>query len=80
MPKDNLFGSFSRGFIDVKHVIDDAEQSVECRLDSISAIERCIAMKDFLQNLCIGYQSFAIIDQFFQQSLSIALMRVRGTH
>ncbi|HKW63477.1 MAG TPA: hypothetical protein VJN89_13095 [Candidatus Acidoferrum sp.] len=35
IPKDNLFSSLSGSAIDVKHVIDDAEQSVEGRLDSV---------------------------------------------
>jgi hypothetical protein len=80
VPKDNLFSSLSGGSSDVKHVIDDAEQSVERRLDSVPAIDRHVAMKDFLQNLGVGDQALAIIDQFFQQSLGIALMWVRSTH
>ena len=80
IPKDNFFGTLSGGFIDVKHFIYDAEKSVERRLNGIPAIDRHVAMENFLQDLGVSDQALAVIDQFFHQPLSIALMRVRRTH
>jgi hypothetical protein len=65
--QDNLFGTLRGGPGDVKHLIDDAEQSVERRLDGIPAVDGDVPMQDLLQDLGVGDEALALIDQLFEQ-------------
>ena len=80
MAEDNLLGTLDGGPRDVKHLIDDAQQSVECRLDGISAVNGDVAMQDLLQYLGVGDEALATIDQLLEQALSVALVGVRRAH
>ena len=66
MAEDNLLGTFGGGPRDVKHLIDDAQQSVECRLDGVPAVNGDVAMQDLLHDLGVGDEALAIIDQLFE--------------
>ncbi len=80
MSEDNLLGTFGGGPRDVKHLIDDAQQSVERRLDGVPAVNGDVPMQDLLQDLGVGDEALAIIDQLFEPSLSVALVGVRRAH
>jgi hypothetical protein len=74
---DNFLRAFRRGPINGQHLIGNAEQSVERRLDGIAAVYGDIAMQDFLQDLGIGNQALPVGDQVFEQSLRVGLVRMR---
>ena len=80
MSQDNLFGTLGGGPRNVKHLIDDAEQSVERRLDGVPAVDGDVPMQDLLQDLGVGDEALAVIDQLFEQSLCVALVGVRRAH
>ena len=77
MPQDNLLGTLGGGPRNVKHLIDDAKQSVERRLDGVPAVNGDVPMQDLLQDLGVGNEALAIIDQLFEPSLCVALVGVR---
>ena len=54
MSQDNLLGPLCRSAINRQHLVDDAEQGVECRLDGVSPINGDIAVHNLLQHLGIG--------------------------
>jgi hypothetical protein len=74
----NLLGPLHRCPIVRQHLINDAEQRIECRLDGVGPVDSGIAVQDFLQHLGIRYQPLALAHQFLKQSLGIALMEVRS--
>ena len=80
MSQDNLLGTLGGGPRNVKHLIDDAEQSVERRLDGVPAVEGDVPMQDLLQDLGVSDQALAVIDQLFERSLCVALVGVRRAH
>jgi hypothetical protein len=64
-PQDNLLGTLGGGTRNVKDLIDDAEQSVERRLDGVPAVDGNVPMQDLLQDLGVGDEALAVIDQLF---------------
>jgi hypothetical protein len=52
--QDNFLRTLGYDLIDSQHLIYDAQQSVECGLDGIAAINRNVSMKDLLQHFGIG--------------------------
>ena len=80
MPKDNLFCAFRGGLIYWENLIDYAEQGIECRLNSIAAVDSSVAMQDLLQYLGIGNQSLALADQLFEQPLRVAFVGMVSAH
>jgi hypothetical protein len=45
MSQDNLLGTLSGGPRDVKHLIDDAKESVEYRLDGVPPVDGDVPMQ-----------------------------------
>jgi hypothetical protein len=80
MSQDNLLGALGGAPRNVKHLIDDAEQSVEGRLDSVPPVDGDVPMQDLLQDLGVGDQALAVIDQLLEPSLCVALVGVRRAH
>jgi len=80
MSQDNLLGTLGGGPRDVKHLIDDAQQSVKRRLDGVPAVDGDIPMQDLLQDLGVGDEALAVSDQLFQQSLCVTLVGMRRAH
>ncbi len=80
MSEDNLLGALSGRPRDVEHLINDAEQGVKGGLDSVSAVNGDIPMKDLLQDLGVGDEPLTIIYQLFEQSLRVALAGVGCAH
>jgi hypothetical protein len=80
LPQDNLLGALGSRPINVKHLIDDAEQRVEGWLDGIPAVDSHVAMQDLLQDLGVGDEALALVDQLFEQSLRVALVGMRRAH
>ena len=74
----DLFRALGRGQIDRHHLIDDSEQGVECRLNGITAIDGDVAVKYFLQDFRVRDETYALAEQPLEQSLGIALVRMRG--
>ena len=66
--------------IDRQHLIRDAQQSIKRWLNRVAAVDRNIAMKNFLQHLGVGHQALAVADEFLQQALGIDLVRMRRAH
>src|SRR5579859_8026154 len=80
MSQDNLPGTLGVAPRNVEDLIDNAEQSVECRLDRVPAVDGHVAMQNLLQNFGIGDQALAVIHQLFEPSLGVTLVRVRRSH
>ena len=62
---------------DREHLIDNSEQSIKCRLDSIAAADGYVAMQDFLEHFGIGNKAIAFTDELFDQALGVRFVRVR---
>ncbi len=56
MAKHDLLGTLNGRFIHREHLVDNAEQCVEGRLDRVAAVNGSVPMKDFLEDLRIGGQ------------------------
>ena len=80
VPQYNLLGALGIGPRNVKHLVDDAEQSVEGRLDGVPAVNGDVPMQNLLQHLGVGHQALAVVHQLFEPSLRIALVGVRRAH
>jgi hypothetical protein len=65
MSQDNFLGPLGGGPRNVEDLIDDAEKSVERRLDSVPAVDGNVPMQDLLQDLGVGDEALAVIDQLF---------------
>jgi hypothetical protein len=76
VPQNNLFRALCVGLANREYLIDDPEQSVEGRLDCISAIDGDVPVQDLLKYLGIGNQALALADQLFQQLLRVAFVRM----
>jgi hypothetical protein len=80
MSEDNLFGPLGGRPRNVKHLIHNPEQSIECRLDGVPAVDGGGPVQDLLQDLGVGDEPLAVIDQLFEPSLCVALVRVGRAH
>ena len=78
-PQDNPLCAFSDATINRQNLIGNPEKSIECGLNSIATVDGDVAAQNLLQHLRIGHETLTIADQFFEQSLRIALVRVRCT-
>jgi hypothetical protein len=63
MPHDNFLCALCCGQINGQHLIGDAEQSVERRLDGVPTIDRDIAVQYLLEDLGIRNQALSITNQ-----------------
>src|SRR5262249_9497066 len=59
---------------DRENVVHDVEQRVERSLDSITAIDCTVAMKNLLKDLCVGYQALVCYDAALEKTLGVGLM------
>jgi hypothetical protein len=66
MSQDNFFGALGDPSRHVQHLIDDAQQSVERWLDGVTAVDGDVTMQDLLQDLGVGDEALALIDQPFE--------------
>jgi len=64
--EDDLLRTFCRKLVDGKYLIDYAEKSIERRLDRLAAIDRNIAVKNFLQDLGIRHEPLPIANELFE--------------
>src|SRR6266480_3178058 len=80
IPQDNLFRTLRDGPINSQHLIHDAQQSVERRLDCVAAVDSGVAVQNFLENLGVRYQALALADHLFEQSTRVALVGMRSTN
>jgi hypothetical protein len=76
MSQDNLFSPLGGGPRNVKHLIDDPDQSIERRLNGVPAVDGHVPVQDLLQDLGVGDEALAVIDQLFEPSLGVALVGV----
>ena len=76
----DFFGSFHRAPVNGQYFIDDAKQSIECRLNGVATLNRFVAVQDLWQDLCIGDQALLLAYKFFKKSLRVRLMSLRSTH
>ena len=74
---DDLTGTKDVGFLYGKDFIDDFEDYPEDRRDCFAAVDRRITMQDFLKDLGVRHQPFAVGNEAFEQYLRIALLRMR---
>jgi len=77
---DNLFRALGIGLTNRYHLIDNAEQGVERRLDRIATIDGHVAVQNLLKYFCVRNQAVAIADQFFEEPLGVTFMRMRCSH
>jgi len=66
--------------IDREHFVNQTEECVESRLDGVAPFQGHVAVQDFLQNLGIRDQTLVIGDTALENLLSVALVRMHGTH
>ena len=64
----------------VVHRIDDSEQSVERRLNSVLTFDCRVAVQNLLQYLGIGNEAPALSNAAFEQPLGIDLVRMGRAH
>jgi len=64
---------------DGEDFVDHAEQGVAGRLDRIPAIDRDVAVQDFLEDLGVGHEALALGDQPLERSLRVGLVGVGRT-
>jgi len=80
LPQHDLLSSFNCRLVHRKHFIDDSQQGIERRLNSIRPIDRNITVKYFLQHFRVCHQPLSAAYQFVQPTLGIGLMRMLGSH
>jgi len=69
--EDDLPGALHIGRSDGKHLIDNAEQRVERRLDRVAPLDRDVPMEDLLQNLGVGHEPSSVEHAALQELLRI---------
>ena len=66
-------------FLNCEHLVDNLQDCLECWLDGVSLVDRCVPMENFLEHFSIGHKPLSRGDQAFQQNLGIGLVRMRGS-
>src|SRR6266849_10059551 len=74
--QDNPLRTFDNCLTDSQHLIDDAEQGIKRRLDSIAAVDCDVAVQYLLQHFGVRNQTLALADNLFEQPQRIALVRM----
>ncbi len=77
--ENNFFRTLNMCALYSQHLIRQSQQGVECGLNRVAAIDGSIAMENFLQHFGVSNQALALAHQFFEPSLCVASMGVRGT-
>src|SRR5580704_12276013 len=77
MTHDNFFRAFCRGLINGKHLVCNTEQGVECWLNGVATVNRCITMQDFLKHLGVCDENLMLAGQLLEQPSCVCLMRMR---
>ena len=80
IPQHDLFRTLGDGPIHSQHLVHNAEQSVEGRLDCVAAVNSDVAVQDFLENLGVRNQALSLADHLFEQSPRIALVVMRSAN
>ncbi len=80
LTQHDLLGSFDCSLIHCKYFIDNSQQSIKRRLNSIRPLDRSITVKNFLQHFRVGRQPLLAAHQFLQPTLGIGFMRMGATH
>jgi len=78
--QDDFLRALCGGLIDSQNLVDSAEQSVECRLDGITAVNCNVAVQDFLQYLGVRHQALTVTHELLEESLRVSLVKVRRAH
>jgi hypothetical protein len=78
--QDKLLGFFDGFSIYWKNLIHERQKSIESGLDYLATVDGGVTVEDLLKDLRIGYQPLPAHDRFFEQPLSLDLVRVRGAH
>ena len=76
--KNNFFRTLNMAAFHSQHLIRHAQQSVECGLNRIVAVDRGIAVENFLQYFGVSHQTLALAHQFFKPSLRVAPVGMGG--
>ena len=74
--KDNLLGTLYHRPVNRQHFIHSPEQRIKGKLDVLMAIDRRVAVQNFLQDFGIGNQALALAQAPFQQPLRIGLVEM----
>ncbi len=80
LPQHDPLGSLDHRLIHRKYLVDDPQQSIECRQNRIRPLNRHIAVKYFLQYFRVRHQPLSTVYQFLQPTLGIGFMRMRRTY
>jgi len=64
---------------DRENLVNDIQNHLKCRSDSVPSVDRRIPTEYFLQNLGIRHETLSRGNQAFQENLRIGLMRMRGS-
>ncbi len=66
--------------IDREHFVHQTQERVESGLNGVAPSYRSVSMQNFLEYLGIRHQTLLIGDAALENLLSVALVRVGGTH
>ncbi len=80
LAQDDLLRSFDCRLVHRKYFIDDSQQGMKRRLNSIRPPNRNITVKYLLQHFRVGRQPLSAAHQFIQPTLRIGLVRMGGSH
>ncbi len=80
LPQYDYLGSLDCRLIHRKYFIDDSQQGIECRLNRIRALNRHIAVKDFLQHFRVGHQPLSTVYQILQPTLGSGFIGMGGAY
>lgn len=71
--QDVLFCMFHNFTSHRKYVVGDFRKRIKCGLNRVTAIDRNVAMENFLKRFRVGHQAHAVTYEPFQQPLRIRL-------
>jgi hypothetical protein len=69
LSENKLLRAFDDAPINGQELIDNPEQYLESRLNTLAPVNRDVAMKNFLQNLRIGDRALPRAYEFFERPL-----------
>jgi hypothetical protein len=78
IPEDDRHGAIDGAEIDREHLVDDARQRVERRLDGIAAVDGHVPAQDLLEHFRVRHQSLTIGDRMLEDPRGIGFPGVRG--
>ena len=77
-PEHDVARAVQRFHRDRENLVDDAEESVERRLNRVAPVNRDVPMQDLLQHFHVDDQPSIVDREAFEEPLRVGLVRMRG--